>query len=81
MVCSIGACCLPLLGFREEAGACPDPLIQSDSRRQEKPYLYETQTGLKGLVTNYGEGGGGYKTGGGHMKFYPYEKGGGRKKF
>ena len=33
--------------------------------------------GLKGLVTNYGEGGG-YKTGGGgHVKFYPYEKGGG----
>ena len=32
----------------------------------------------KGLVTNHGEGGGGYKTGGGgHMKFYPYEKGGG----
>ena len=29
----------------------------------------------KGLVTNYG--GGGYKTGGGHVKFYPYEKGGG----
>ena len=27
----------------------------------------------KGLVTNYGEGGG-------HVKFYPYEKGG-RKKF
>ena len=25
-------------------------------------------------------GGGGYKTGGGHVKFYPYEKGG-RKKF
>ena len=34
----------------------------------------------KGLVTNYGEGGG-YKTGGGgHVKFYPYEKGG-QKKF
>ena len=31
----------------------------------------------KGLVTNYGEGG--YKTGrgGGHVKFYPYEKWGG----
>ena len=27
------------------------------------------------MVTNYGEGG--YKTGGGHVKFYPYEKGGG----
>ena len=34
-------------------------------------------TAVKGLVTNYGEGGGGYKTGGGHVKFYPYEKGGG----
>ena len=35
----------------------------------------------KGMVTNYGEGGGGYKMGGGgHVKFYPYEKGG-RKKF
>ena len=33
------------------------------------------------MVTNYGEGGGGYKTGGGgHVKFYPYEKGG-QKKF
>ena len=31
---------------------------------------------IKGLVTSYREGG--YKTGGGtHMKFYPYEKGGG----
>ena len=36
-----------------------------------------------GLVTNYGEGGGGAtkREGGGHVKFYPYEKGGGRKKF
>ena len=33
----------------------------------------------KGLVTNYGEGGA-TKREGGHMKFYPYEKGG-RKKF
>ena len=33
-------------------------------------------------TTDYsrGGGGGGYKTGGGHVKFYPYEKGG-RKKF
>ena len=30
----------------------------------------------KGLVINYGEGGGYKKGGGGHMKFYPYEKGG-----
>ena len=37
----------------------------------------------KGLVTNYGEGGRGYKTGGGGLvKFYPYEKGeGGGKSF
>ena len=36
----------------------------------------------KGLVTTYGEGGGGvYKTRGGrHVKFYPYEKGGGTEK-
>ena len=33
----------------------------------------------KGLVTNYGEEGG-YKTGGGQVKFYPYEKGGGAEK-
>ena len=32
----------------------------------------------KRLVTNYGEVG--YKTGGGHVKFYPYEKGGGGRK-
>ena len=32
----------------------------------------------KGLVTNYREGG--YKMGGGHLKFYPYEKGGGGRK-
>ena len=31
----------------------------------------------KGLVTNYREGGGATKReGGGHLKFYPYEKGG-----
>ena len=36
----------------------------------------------KGLVTNYGEGGGGLQNGGGgHVKFYPYKKGGGLKKF
>ena len=36
----------------------------------------------KGLVTNYGVGGGGTKKGkGGHDKFYPYEKGGGGKRF
>ena len=33
----------------------------------------------KGVVTNYGEGGA-TKREGGHVKFYPYEKGG-RKKF
>ena len=31
----------------------------------------------KGLVTNYGEGG--YQQEGGHVKFYPYEKGGAKK--
>ena len=36
----------------------------------------------KGLVTNDGEGGGATKRqGGGHVKFYPYEKGGGGKSF
>ena len=36
-------------------------------------------TKTKGLVTNYGKGG--LQNGrGGHVKFYPYEKGG-RKKF
>ena len=36
---------------------------------------------IKGLVTNYGEGGGATKReGGGHVKFYPYEKGGGAEK-
>ena len=34
----------------------------------------------KGLVTNYGEGGGATKREGGALKFYPYEKGG-QKKF
>ena len=34
----------------------------------------------KGVVTNYGEGGGVQNGRGGHVKFYPYEKGG-RKKF
>ena len=35
----------------------------------------------KGLVTNYGEGGGVQNgRGGGHVKFYPYKKGG-QKKF
>ena len=32
----------------------------------------------KGLVTKYGEGD--YKTGGGHVKFYPYKKGVGAEK-
>ena len=31
------------------------------------------------MVTNYMEGGG-YKTGGGRVEFYPYEKGGGGEK-
>ena len=32
---------------------------------------------LNRLVTNYGEGGGLQNGRGGHVKFYPYEKGGG----
>ena len=32
-----------------------------------------------GLVTNYGEGGLQNERGGGHVKFYPYEKGGAEK--
>ena len=40
-----------------------------------------TNEGDKGLVTNYGEGRA-TKREGGHVKFYPYEKGGGGgKKF
>ena len=35
---------------------------------------------LKGLVTNYREGGATKPEGGGHGKFYPYEKGGGAEK-
>ena len=35
----------------------------------------------KGLVTNYGEGGATKLEGGGHLKFYPYEKGGGQTSF
>ena len=36
---------------------------------------------VKGLVTNYGEGGGGLQNGrgGGHMQSYPYKKGGPKK--
>ena len=34
----------------------------------------------KGLVTNYGEGGGGYKTGGGACEVLPLRKGGGGRK-
>ena len=37
-------------------------------------------TSFKGLVTNYGERGATKREGGGHVKFYPYEKRG-RKKF
>ena len=39
--------------------------------------LSETET-CNGLVTNYGEGGGGLQNGRvrGHVKFYSYEKGG-----
>ena len=33
---------------------------------------------FNGLVTNYGQGGG-LQNGRGHVKFYPYEKGGAEK--
>ena len=41
--------------------------------------LRSVQPLYKGLVTNYREEGGGAtkREGGGHVKFYPYEKGGG----
>ena len=51
--------------------------------------MYSSRGASKGLVTNYGEGGGGglqsgegvgaTKRGGGHVKFLPYEKGGLKK--
>ena len=47
-------------------------------------WIVNTLTAFKGLATNNGKGGGGYKTGrcgGGGVKFYPYEKGGGWNKF
>ena len=40
-------------------------------------HLWKGQTDSKGLVTNYGEGATKREGGGGHVKFYPYEKGGG----
>ena len=43
---------------------------------------YRRSQYYKGVVTNYGERGGATKReGGGHVKFYPYEKGGGGKSF
>ena len=38
-------------------------------------------TRAKGLVTNYGEGGGGYKTNGGGCEVLPLRKGVGWKQF
>ena len=40
---------------------------------------FQELTRHKGLVTNYGEGGA-TKRDGGHVKFYPYEIGGGAEK-
>ena len=37
------------------------------------------RTNIKGVVTNYGEGGGGYKTGGGAREVLPLRKGGAEK--
>ena len=44
-------------------------------------YLFQTESErIKGLVTNYAEGGGGAQNGrGGHVKFDPFEKGGAEK--
>ena len=54
---------------------------QARSRASSARLSHGTQGSLyKGLVTNYRRGGGGYKTGGGQVKFYPYKKGWGRKK-
>ena len=45
-------------------------------------YISDCVSRYKGLVTNYGEGGGATKREGGQVKFYPYEKGvGGGKGF
>ena len=41
--------------------------------------LYPLRLLLKGLVTNYGEGG--IQNGRGYVKFYAYRKGGGGKSF
>ena len=40
---------------------------------------YHRASSCKGLVTNYGEGGGLQNGRGGHVKFYPCEKGGRKK--
>ena len=45
----------------------------------QSEFQYSLQ-GAQGLVTNYGEGGATKREGVGHVKFYPYVKGG-RKKF
>ena len=52
----------------------------SDSGQGDKYFIILFFSLAKGLVTYYGEGGGLQNGKGGHVKFYPYEKGG-RKKF
>ena len=52
--------------------------VDSQSRVKREGMLFAFTT--KELVTNYGEGGGATeREGGGHVKFYPYEKGGCKK--
>ena len=60
---------------------CPERSIATGTLLTPNTPLSSLPVGSnKGLVTNDGEGGG-YKTGGGgHVKFYPYEKGGGVEK-
>ena len=49
------------------------PLL-GNSEVKHSPFLFSS---FKGLVTNYWEGGGGYKTGGGASEVSPLQKGGG----
>ena len=50
-------------------------LSPSEKKQRIKYILLIRGRSSKGQVTNYREGGGATKRKGGHMKFYPYEKG------
>ena len=57
---------------------------ETTHRKMRDSFIQSSQVGFslaKGLDTNYGEGGGLQNGRGRHVKFYPYEKGGGGKKF